>query len=183
MKLSGVFVAAMVITSVNAGWLGDLFGDIKIHPIRLSATSSSSTSNSELDIFQKQRKDNPIIDYMFNGDEERNYMLIKMFNTQEKILGLASDIETESSKYRTTIKLTNHLTQAELDERFNSDNTDYQKIMDLLDKIDECLIKFDENQFIYLAKYPPLPEGCPILGLNLLQTIAKIAKNGLIQID
>ncbi|KAH6586237.1 hypothetical protein BASA50_000701 [Batrachochytrium salamandrivorans] len=182
MKLSGVFVAAMVITSVNAGWLSDLFGDIKIHPIRLSATSSS-TSNSGLDIFQKQRKDNPIIDYMFNSDQEHNDMLIKMFNTQEKILGLASDIETESSKYRTTMKLTNHLTQAELAERFNSDNTNYQNIMDLLDKIDECLIKFDESQFIYLSEYLPLPEGCPILGLNLLQTIAKIAKNGLIQID
>ncbi|KAH9275912.1 hypothetical protein BASA83_001718 [Batrachochytrium salamandrivorans] len=182
MKLSGIFVAAMVITSVNAGWLGDLFGDIKIRPTGSSATSSSSTSNSGLDTFQRQ-KDNTIIDYMFNNDLVHNDLLINMFNTQEKILGFASDIEHESSKYRTTMELANHLTQAELDERFNSDNTNYQNIMDLLDKIDECLIKFDEYQFIYLAKYPPLPEGCPILGLNLLQTIVKIAKDSLIQTD
>ncbi|KAH9275911.1 hypothetical protein BASA83_001717 [Batrachochytrium salamandrivorans] len=182
MKLSGVFVAAMIITSVNAGWFDDLFRDIKIRPIRLSATSSS-TSNSGLDIVKQQKEDNPLIGYMFNGDEERNYMLINMIDLQEEILGLASDIETESSEYRTTMKLTNHLTQAELAERFNSDNTNYQNIMDMLDKIDECLIKFDENQFIYLSEYPPLPEGCPILGLNLLQEIVKIAKNGLIQID
>ncbi|KAH6586235.1 hypothetical protein BASA50_000699 [Batrachochytrium salamandrivorans] len=171
MKLSGIFVAAMVITSVNAGWLGDLFGDIKIRP-----TGSSATSHH-------LQKDNPIIDYMFNNDLVHNDLLINMFNTPEKILGLRVTSKHESSKYRTTMELANHLTQAELAERFNSDNTNYQNIMDMLDQIDECLIKFDESQFIYLAKYPPLPEGCPILGLNLLQTIAKIAKNGLIQID
>ncbi|KAH9254958.1 hypothetical protein BASA84_001598 [Batrachochytrium salamandrivorans] len=182
MKLSGIFVAAMVITSVNAGWLGDLFGDTNTNPTGSSATSSSSTSNSGLDIFQRQ-KDNPIIDYMFNNDLVHNDLLIDMFNIQTNFFNLMTQVENESSKYRTTMELANHLTQIELAERFNSDNTDYQNIMDMLDRIDECLIKFDESQFIYLAKYSPLPEGCPILGLNLLQEIAKIAKNGLIQID
>ncbi|KAH6573177.1 hypothetical protein BASA60_006191 [Batrachochytrium salamandrivorans] len=182
MKLNGVFVAAMVITSANAGWLSDLFGDIRIRPIRLSATSSP-TSNSGLDIVKQQKEDNPLIGYMFNDDLVHNDLLINMFDIQEKILRLASDIEHESSEYRTTMELANHLTQIELAERFNSDNTDYQNIMDMLDRIDECLIKFDESQFIYLAKYSPLPEGCPILGLNLLQTIAKIAKGGLIQTE
>ncbi|KAH6596760.1 hypothetical protein BASA61_003350 [Batrachochytrium salamandrivorans] len=103
MKLSGIFVAAMVITSVNAGWLGDLFGDIKIHPTGSSATSHHLLRIRGLILFQRQ-KDNPIIDYMFNNDLVHNDLLIKMFNTQEKILGLRVTSKHESSKYRTTME-------------------------------------------------------------------------------
>ncbi|KAH6580463.1 hypothetical protein BASA60_002847 [Batrachochytrium salamandrivorans] len=97
MKLSSFFVAAMVITSVNAG-LGDRFKKkmnnlhIKIPSVALSSESSSSepssasASNSMSDTVQEQVDASPILDHMFNGDEEHNDMLMKLFNLQANFL-------------------------------------------------------------------------------------------------
>ncbi|KAH6573183.1 hypothetical protein BASA60_006197 [Batrachochytrium salamandrivorans] len=159
MKLSSFFVAAMVITSVNAGLIDkSKEGDINTHPTGSSATSSSSTSNSGLDTVKQQKEDNPMIQHKLNNDLVHNDLLIKMFNIQKEILDLMTQVENESSEYLAHVELANHLTQTKLAEGFNSGDTNYQKVMKLVDQIDECLIEFEKLELKYLGEYHILPK-------------------------
>ncbi|KAH9254959.1 hypothetical protein BASA81_007027 [Batrachochytrium salamandrivorans] len=116
---------------------------------------------------------------MFNGDEKHNDLLIKMFKLQTDFLSFASDIEHESSEYRTHVELANLLAKTKLAEGFNSGDINYQKIMKLLDQIDECLIELEKLELKYLSEYPPLPKDCPILGVDHLQAIVRKVKDNL----
>ncbi|KAH6586228.1 hypothetical protein BASA50_000693 [Batrachochytrium salamandrivorans] len=92
-----------------------------------------------------------MIQHKLNNDLVHNDLLIKMFNIQKEILDLMTQVENESSEYRTTMELANHLTQTKLAEGFNSDDTNYQKVMEVLDQIDECLIEFEKLELKYLV--------------------------------
>ncbi|KAH6575018.1 hypothetical protein BASA62_002188 [Batrachochytrium salamandrivorans] len=123
MKLSSFFVAAMVITSANAVWLGDsMLRHINIRiteqsvtsPSTPSVTSSSSSSapsvtsslepssspdsDSMSDAAQKQMDDYSVISYLFNGDEEHDDLLKNMFNLQAKLFSAVDQSKAESRK-------------------------------------------------------------------------------------
>ncbi|KAH9254963.1 hypothetical protein BASA81_007031 [Batrachochytrium salamandrivorans] len=180
MKLSSFFFAAMVITSVNAGLLDDIMRGVgNIQTTLASVFSSSPTSNSELDIVKQQKEDNPMIQHKLNGDLVHNDLLIKMFNIQKEILDLMTQVENESSEYRTTMELANLLAKTKLAEGFNSDNSNHQKVMEMIDRIDACLIELETLELKYLENYITLPKDCPILGVNYLQAIVKKVKDSL----
>ncbi|KAH6586230.1 hypothetical protein BASA50_000695 [Batrachochytrium salamandrivorans] len=90
-----------------------------------------------------------------------------------------TQVENESSEYRTTMELANLLAQIELAEGFNSDNSNHQKVMEMLDRIDACLIELETLELNYLVEYSTLPKDCPILGVNYLQAIVKKVKDSL----
>ncbi|KAH9275917.1 hypothetical protein BASA83_001723 [Batrachochytrium salamandrivorans] len=180
MKLSGVFVAAMVITSVNAGLLDDIMWGVgNIQTTLASVFSSSSTSNSGLDTVKQQKEDNPMIQHKLNNDLVHNGLLIKMFNIQKEILDLMTQVENESSEYRTTMELANLLAKTKLAEGFNSDNSNHQKVTKLVDQIDACLIELETLELKYLGEYHILPKDCPILGVSHLQVIVGKVKDSL----
>ncbi|KAH6561231.1 hypothetical protein BASA60_011543 [Batrachochytrium salamandrivorans] len=103
MKLSSFFVAAMVITSVNAGRFGKLWRKVKSRRVtRPSVTSSleqSPVPDLMSDAVQRQMKDYPMIKHAFKNDEDHNDMLISMYNTKEEILQLANEIGPKCFKY------------------------------------------------------------------------------------
>ncbi|KAH6574378.1 hypothetical protein BASA82_000756 [Batrachochytrium salamandrivorans] len=168
----------MVITSVNAGLLGNLFGDIKIHPIKLSA-ASSSTSNSISDRVKQQMEENPILDHMFNGDEEHNNLLIYMYTLQANFFDLMKQVKYEFSPHRAHVELNENPTQAEVDDALNSDKTDYQYIVKLLDKTYGCLNEFKSLMSRYLKKYLALPENSVILSFGYLQKTFELLREDL----
>ncbi|KAH6569004.1 hypothetical protein BASA62_005130 [Batrachochytrium salamandrivorans] len=103
---------------------------------------------------------------MFNNDPSHNSLLIVLFGLQNKILGLAGQIESESSK---------HLSQTKSTGSPNSGYS-YKTIAELLGQIDECLIQFDKNESIYLSEHPTLPTNFPILSFEDLNKIVEIVK-------
>ncbi|KAH6583174.1 hypothetical protein BASA61_008116 [Batrachochytrium salamandrivorans] len=120
-----------------------------------------------LALVRKQKEDYPILEHIFNNDPSHNSLLIVLFGLQKKILGLAGQIESESSS---------HLSQTKSTGSLNSDYFNYKKIAGLLGQIDECLMKLDTTESIYLYEYPTLPTGFPILGFEKLNEIVNIAK-------
>ncbi|KAH6596765.1 hypothetical protein BASA61_003355 [Batrachochytrium salamandrivorans] len=88
----------------------------------------------ELDTVKQQKEDNPMIQHKLNSDLVHNDLLIKMFNIQKEILDLMTQVENESSEYRTTMELANLLAKTKLAEGFNSDNSNHQKVTKLVDR-------------------------------------------------
>ncbi|KAH9266980.1 hypothetical protein BASA84_000863 [Batrachochytrium salamandrivorans] len=162
----------MVITSVNAGLLGNLFGNIKIHPIKLSATSSSA-SNSMSDTVQEQVDASPILEHMFNGDEEHNSMLMELFDLQANFFVLTRRIKYKSSSHSTPVELNENPTQEELEEALNSIDPNQQDIAELIVRMYEYLSEFETLMFQYLGKYVALPKGTVIVSCEVLQKTAE----------
>ncbi|KAH6588879.1 hypothetical protein BASA50_010413 [Batrachochytrium salamandrivorans] len=169
MKLSSFFVAAMVVASVNAG----LIDKSKVEDIAPQTTeqSLSSASHAMLALVRKQKEDHPSLDHILNNDPSHNNLLIVLLRLQNKILGLASQIESELTKHHSQTKST------------GSPNSDYsyKKFTGLLGQIDECLMRFDTTESIYLYEYPTSTTNLPILSfenLNELVNIVKMPQNG-----
>ncbi|KAH6584092.1 hypothetical protein BASA60_001096 [Batrachochytrium salamandrivorans] len=164
MKLSSFFVAAMVVASVNAGLIDK--SKVERYNPQTTEPSLSSASHAMFATVQKQKEDYPILEHMFNNDPSHNSLLIVLFGLQNKILGLAGQIESESSKHHSQTKST------------GSPNSgySYKTIAELLGQIDECLIQFDKNESIYLSEHPTLPTNFPILSFEDLNKIVEIVK-------
>ncbi|KAH6566921.1 hypothetical protein BASA81_004267 [Batrachochytrium salamandrivorans] len=182
MKLSSFFVAVMVITSVNAG-LGDGFRKkinnlrIKLPSVALSSEPSSpSASNSMSDTVQEQVDASPILDHMFDGNEEHNGMLMKLFNLQALFFVLTGRIEHEFSSHSTPVELNENPTQAELEGALNLLDSDQQDIPELIVEMYECLSEFETLMSQYLGKYVALPKGTVIVSSEVLQRIAESLK-------
>ncbi|KAH6573178.1 hypothetical protein BASA60_006192 [Batrachochytrium salamandrivorans] len=79
--------------------------------------------------------------------------LASVFSSSSEILDLMTQVENESSEYRTTMELANLLAKTKLAEGFNSDNSNHQKVMELLDQIDACLIELETLELKYLVNY------------------------------
>ncbi|KAH6561624.1 hypothetical protein BASA60_011435 [Batrachochytrium salamandrivorans] len=87
MKLSSFFVAAMVITSANAGLLDDIrqgAGNIRDRLV-ISFSRHHTYSNVMSYIVEQQMKDHPDLEHMFNDDEEHNYMLIDWLDYPDRV--------------------------------------------------------------------------------------------------
>ncbi|KAH9250568.1 hypothetical protein BASA83_008703 [Batrachochytrium salamandrivorans] len=164
MKLSSFFVAAMVVASVNAG----LIDKSKMEDIAPQTTeqSLSSVSHAMLALVRKQKEDYPILEHIFNNDPSHNGLLIVLLGLQKKILGLASQIESELGKHHSQTKST------------GSPNSDYsyKKFTELLGQIDKCLIQFETTESIYLSDYPTSTTNLPILRFESLNEIVDIVK-------
>ncbi|KAH6586263.1 hypothetical protein BASA50_000727 [Batrachochytrium salamandrivorans] len=189
MKLSGVFVAAMVITSVNAGWFDDLFGDIKIRPIRLSVTSPSATPelspspsatpeltlspsptpNSQPTLLQKQKKAHPLLSHLFTKDEEHNGFLIALLGVQTNFFSLLIKAKNEASYYFDNTGLAEMLAEDSLGEVLGEYSDRYQKADDTVGEIYICFRKFENAMLEYLKQYNHLPETSPILTVKDLK--------------
>ncbi|KAH6598392.1 hypothetical protein BASA50_003812 [Batrachochytrium salamandrivorans] len=66
---------------------------------------SSSASSSMSDAVQKQMEENPILEHMFNGDEEYNDILMDMFNFQALLFSLMGQVEDEFPSHSTPVEL------------------------------------------------------------------------------
>ncbi|KAH9257481.1 hypothetical protein BASA81_004243 [Batrachochytrium salamandrivorans] len=183
MKLSSFFVAAMVITSANAVWLGEPEEeDISPQITEQSVTSSLEPSpdpDSMSNAVQKQMDDYSVISYMFNGDEEHDDLLKNMLKIQEKLFSAVDQSKTESRKNIGPTELNENPTQAEVDDALNSDKTDYQYIVKLLDKTYGCLNEFKSLMSRYLKKYLALPENSVILSFGYLQKTFELLREDL----
>ncbi|KAH6596392.1 hypothetical protein BASA50_005098 [Batrachochytrium salamandrivorans] len=200
MKLSSFFVAAMVITSANAVWLGEPEEeDISPQITEQSVTSSSALSpsvtsslepspdsDSMSDAAQKQMYDYSVISYMFNGDKNHDDLLKNMLKIQTKFFSAVDQSKAESRKnigftgieehpIQTTVQ--DGSIQKELTEDFDLIKASFDKAKDLRSKIYGCLDKFEEFEFRYTNEYGSLPEDCPILGFKKLREIATKTKD------
>ncbi|KAH6575784.1 hypothetical protein BASA60_004834 [Batrachochytrium salamandrivorans] len=150
MKLSGVFVAAMVITSANAGWFDDLFGDIKIRPTRLSVTSPSATPE-----LSPSPSATPDIPSLATRITHHHLLLIKAKN--------------EASYYFDNTGLAEMLAEDSLGEVLGEYSDRYQKADDTVGEIYICFRKFENAMLEYLKQYDHLPETSPILTVKDLK--------------
>ncbi|KAH6575016.1 hypothetical protein BASA50_005096 [Batrachochytrium salamandrivorans] len=192
MKLSSFFVAAMVITSANAVWLGEPEEeDISPQITEQSVTSSLEPSpdpDSMSNAVQKQMDDYSVISYMFNGDEEHDDLLKNMLKIQEKLFSAVDQSKTESRKNIGPTEIEEHPIQTtveddsiqkELAEKFGSTKFSFDKAKDLRSKMYGCLDRFEELELKYINEYGSLPEDCPILGFKELKEIAIKTKQDL----
>ncbi|KAH6599938.1 hypothetical protein BASA61_002405 [Batrachochytrium salamandrivorans] len=128
------------------------------------------------DTVQEQVDASPILDHMFNGDEEHNDMLMKLFNLQANFFVLTRRIKYKSSSHSTPVELNENPTQEELEEALNLLDSDQQDIPELIVKMYECLSEFETLMFQYLGKYIALPENSVIVSCEVLQRIAESLK-------
>ncbi|KAH6576857.1 hypothetical protein BASA60_004350 [Batrachochytrium salamandrivorans] len=159
MKLSGFFVAAMVITSVNAGLINrPEEGDINPQITEQSVTSSLEQSPlpaSDLmsDAVQRQMDNNPTIKHTFKNDEYHNELIMDMYTIKEEMFRLANEIERICFKYIDNTEGGGDATQTKFVEGFNSDNIDYQGVIKLLNEVDTLFNDFVKFESKYLDKY------------------------------
>ncbi|KAH6571015.1 hypothetical protein BASA60_007445 [Batrachochytrium salamandrivorans] len=173
MKFNGVFVAAMVITSANAGRPDKPEGgDKNTHTTGSSATSSSSVSNSMFYTALKQMRDYSIIQSMFTKNEKKNDLLIKIFEIKEEIFDLVARIEDEYSKYRTTMKLVSPFVPAGLIETISSGGPSYFNVQKILGEIDRYLNRLYTLDYKYIEKYGEIA-GPPHLGFWQFKTFCQ----------
>ncbi|KAH6566984.1 hypothetical protein BASA83_006985 [Batrachochytrium salamandrivorans] len=183
MKLSSFFVAAMVITSVNAGRFGKLWKKVKSRRVtRPSVTSSleqSPVPDLMSDAVQRQMKDYPIIKNALNNDEDHNDMLIFMYTSKEEIYQLANEIEQKCFKYIDNTEGEDDTTQTKFIKSFNPDNIDYQDVMKLVGKIDILFRGFILLESEYTKQYSYLPNDASILNSGDIQEIVESIKDEL----
>ncbi|KAH6593117.1 hypothetical protein BASA50_007591 [Batrachochytrium salamandrivorans] len=125
----------------------------------------------------------PILDHMFNGNEEHNVMLMELFDFQANFFNLEIQVEDEFAPHRTHVEPASRPTQAELEEAFNSGKTNYKKIVKLLDKMYKCLIRFERLESQYLGKYSTLPGNSVIVSSEGLYKKLESFKNDLNRSD
>ncbi|KAH6568974.1 hypothetical protein BASA50_000571 [Batrachochytrium salamandrivorans] len=188
MKLSGFFVAAIVITSANAGWPdkaegGDTNPQATEPLVTESVTSSlepslSSASHAMSSRLKQQIKDYSIIKPLFTMNEGKNDMLIKMFKIKEEIFNLVAQVELESFKYHTTMKLASPFAPTELIEPISSGGPNYLNVKKLLGKIDRRLEKLKSLDYKYVLFYNP-SRNAGFLGFDNLRTLANTVKSNL----
>ncbi|KAH9265548.1 hypothetical protein BASA84_001551 [Batrachochytrium salamandrivorans] len=169
MKLSSFFVAAMVITSANAGLLDDIRqGAGNIRDRLVSFFSSSPDSNVMSYIVEQQMKDHPDLEHMFNDDEEHNYMLIDWLTIQIEFFNLLKQVELESLKYFDNTNIEKYLTQTtvnddltenDLDGVIMLEGIDYKAAMELIGYMYGCFSKFVEIESEYLKQHEHLPKA------------------------
>ncbi|KAH6586301.1 hypothetical protein BASA50_000765 [Batrachochytrium salamandrivorans] len=186
MKLISLFVAAMVITSVNAGLFGRLWRRVKnIRHKKLPVTfllepSSSPTPYPMSATVLQQIKDNPTLEHMFDDDPFHNGILIEMLNNQKQMLSLLNQVETECFKNvdsrlaQTTMD--DDPTAKDLDENVNSSETIYKKVEDLLYIMYGCLSKFLELSSAYRMDYSTVPKSDILLDYGGLKAVVGLAK-------
>ncbi|KAH9267487.1 hypothetical protein BASA84_000634 [Batrachochytrium salamandrivorans] len=128
------------------------------------------------DTVQEQVDASPILDHMFDGNEEHNGMLMKLFNLQALFFVLTGRIEHEFSSHSTPVELNENPTQAELEGALNLLDSDQQDIPELIVEMYECLSEFETLMSQYLGKYVALPKGTVIVSSEVLQRIAESLK-------
>ncbi|KAH6589167.1 hypothetical protein BASA50_010210 [Batrachochytrium salamandrivorans] len=185
MKLSSFFVAAMVITSANAGLINrPEEGDINPQITEQSVTSSLEQSSSPVpdlmsDAVQRQMEDYPIIKNALNNDEDHNDMLISMHNIKEEILQLTNEIRRKCLGYLDNTDEEDDTTQTKFVESFNPDSIDYKDVIKLVDQVDTLFRGFILLESEYTKQYSYLPNDASILNSGDIQEIVESIKDEL----
>ncbi|KAH9273099.1 hypothetical protein BASA83_004676 [Batrachochytrium salamandrivorans] len=148
----------------------------------LEQSVASSTSNS-MSVVQKQKKDNPTLEHMFNDDEEHNAMLMELSDLQISLFKLMSQLKYEYPQYRALVNIAGHLTSEEFDKMHSPGKPRRQMIEELLDEIENCLGKFESLMLQYLEKYLALPKDSAILSLENLYKELRLFKEELFRTD